>query len=548
MKRIFLYLFGLCVITAFLALSADQKPVIYMIGDSTMANKSLAGGNPERGWGHVLPGFFSPEIKIDNRAINGRSSLSFMSQWDAIYNQLKKGDYVFIQFGHNDQKKKPDRYSDPDTAFKNNLRFYINQTREKGATPVLFTSIVRRKFGDDGKLVDTHGRYIPACKEVAEEMNVVCIDLNNSTQHLINQLGDEKSRELFMWVDSGACEAIPNGRKDDTLLKVGGARMVARMAVDSIEKKIPELAPYIRRYDYVVAKDGSGNFFTLQEAVDAVPAYRDTPTTIYVRNGVYKEKIVIPGNKTNIHLIGEEADSVIFTYDDYASKEKSNGQKIGTSGSASFYVYGSGFIAENVTFENSAGPVGQAVALFVAGDRCVFKKCKIKGFQDTLYTYEDGTREYYEECYIEGTTDFIFGKATAWFENCEIRSKQNSYVTAAATPEEITYGYVFNNCRLTADKGVDKVYLGRPWRPYAAVLFCNCDLGGHIRAEGWHNWGKASNEETARYSEYKNSGAGSDTKGRVAWSRQLSKKEAARYTIGQVLGGDDNWNPQAPKE
>lgn len=544
MKRIILYLFGVCLIAAFMALSNKQKPVIYMIGDSTMSNKSLVGGNPERGWGHVLPGFFSPEIKIDNHAVNGRSSLSFMSRWGAVYDQLKKGDYVFIQFGHNDQKKKPDRYSDPDTAYKNNLRFYINQTREKGAIPVLFTSIIRRKFGDDGKLVDTHGRYITACKEVAAEMKVVCIDLNNSTETLVNNLGDDASKELFMWVAPGTCPAIPDGRKDDTHLKVKGARIVAGMAVDSIEKKIPKLAPYIRRYDYVVAQDGSGDFFTLQRAIDAAPTFSKRPITIYVRSGVYKEKITVPGNRTNIHIIGEDVDKVVFTYDDYASKKNEFGDNIGTSGSASFYVYGDGFKAENVTFENSAGPVGQAVALFVASDKSVFKNCKMKGFQDTLYTYGEGTRQYYENCYIEGTTDFIFGKATAWFEECTIHSKQNSYITAAATPEHITYGYVFHDCRLTADEGVDRVYLGRPWRPYAAVLFTHCDMGSHIRPEGWHNWGKASNEETARYCEYKNKGAGADTEGRVTWSHQLSRKEASRYAIEDVLGGNDGWNPQ----
>lgn len=188
--------------------------------------------------------------------------------------------------------------------------------------------------------------------------------------------------------------------------------------------------------------------------------------------------------------------------------------------------------------------MGQAVALFVASDKSVFKNCKMKGFQDTLYTYGEGTRQYYENCYIEGTTDFIFGKGTAWFEECTIHSKQNSYITAAATPEHIAYGYVFHDCRLTADEGVDRVYLGRPWRPYAAVLFTHCDMGNHIRPEGWHNWGKASNEETARYCEYKNKGAGADTEGRVTWSHQLSRKEASRYAIEDVLGGNDGWNPQ----
>ncbi len=548
MKKLFISIVSALIMVIVLTAASDkQKPVIYMIGDSTMANKSLKNGNPERGWGHVLQGFFTPDIVVDNRALNGRSSLSFMSRWRDIHDNLKKGDYVFIQFGHNDQKKKPDRYSDPDTAFKNNLRYYINQTREKGATPVLFTSIIRRKFGEDGKLIDTHGRYIPACKEVAEEMKVICIDLNNSTETLINSLGDEKSKELFMWVAPGINPSCPDGKKDDSHLNVKGARIIARMAVDSIEKKIPKLAQYIRRYDYVVAQDGSGDFFTLQKAIDAVPAFRKTVTTIYIRNGVYKEKITIPANRNNIHIIGEDVDHVVFTYDDHANTRNVFGEKLGTSGSSSFYIYGQGFTAENVTFENTAGPVGQAVALFVAGDKAVFKKCKMKGFQDTLYTYGEGTRQYYEECYIEGTTDFIFGKACAWFENCIIHSKQNSYITAAATPQEQAYGYVFNNCTLTADENVSKVYLGRPWRPYAHVVFRNCEMGNHIRTEGWHNWGKESNETTATYAEYKNSGKGAKTEGRVNWAKQLNRKEASKYSIKKVLGGTDGWNPSKEK-
>lgn len=544
MKKLLFTLFGVCALIVLLtAASNDQRPVIYMIGDSTMANKSLKNGNPERGWGHVLQGFFTPDIVVDNHALNGRSSLSFRNNhWKAVYENLKKGDYVFIQFGHNDQKKKPDRYSDPDTAYKDNLRFYINQTREKGATPVLFTSIIRRKFGEDGKLIDTHGRYIPACKEVAQEMNVVCIDLNNSTETLVNELGDEASKELFMWIAPGICPQYPEGREDDTHLRAKGARTIARMAVDSLEQKVPALAPYIRRYDIVVAQDGSGDFFTLQKAIDAVPAFRKTTTTIYVRNGVYKEKITVPSNRNNIHIIGEDVDKVIFTYDDFANTKNSFGENMGTSGSSSFYIYGQSFTAENVTFENSAGPVGQAVALFVAGDKAVFKKCKMKGFQDTLYTYGEGTRQYYEECYIEGTTDFIFGKGTAWFEKCTIHSKQNSFITAAATPQG-AFGYVFNNCTLTADEGVDMVYLGRPWRPYAHVLFRNCKMGAHIRVEGWHNWGKESNEETAYYAEYKNTDKGSKTDNRVKWAHQLSRKEASKYNIENVLGGKDNWNP-----
>ena len=155
--------------------------------------------------------------------------------------------------------------------------------------------------------------------------------------------------------------------------------------------------------------------------------------------------------------------------------------------------------------------------------------------QDTVYTGKAGTRLYFEDCYIEGTTDFIFGPSTAWFENCEIHSRINSYITAASTPQDIEYGYVFNRCRLTADEGVDKVYLGRPWRPYAYTLFMNCQMGGHIRPEGWHNWGKTDNEQTARYLEYNNTGAGAATDGRAPWSRQLTKKEAAKITPETVF-------------
>lgn len=549
MKRFYSLLLGGCLLAALLtAFSDKQMPVIYMIGDSTMANKPLEGGNPERGWGHMLPGFFAPEIRVDNHAVNGRSSLSFMSRWGDVHNKLKKGDYVFIQFGHNDQKTKPDRYSDPDTAYKNNLRFYINQTREKGAIPVLFTSIVRRKFGDDGKLVDTHGRYIPACKEVAKEMKVVCIDLNNCTETLINELGDEASRSLFVWVEPNTCPAIPKGRQDDTHLNVKGARIVAGMAADSIARKIPKLAPYVRHYDFVVAQDGSGDFFTVQKAIDAVPAMRTAPTTIYIRNGVYKEKITVPANRTNIHIIGEERDHTILTYDDFAAKKNVFGENIGTSGSASCYVYGAGFTAENLTFENSAGEVGQAVALFTAGDRIVLRNCRLKGFQDTLYTYGAESHQYFENCIIEGSTDFIFGKATAWFEGCTLVSKRNSYITAAATPEGHPYGYVFHRCRLIADEGVNSVYLGRPWRPYARVVFRDCELGGHIRPEGWHNWGKPENEKTAFYAEYKNSGKGAATDRRAGWSHQLSRKEAAAYDIADVLGRDEWWKPAKPNK
>lgn len=242
------------------------------------------------------------------------------------------------------------------------------------------------------------------------------------------------------------------------------------MAVDAIAKAVPELAKYVRHYNYVVAQDGSGDFFTIQEAIDAVPDFRkDVRTTILVRKGIYKEKVVIPESKINISLIGQEG--AVISYDDYANKKNVFGETKGTSGSSTCYIYAPDFYAENITFENTAGPVGQAVACFVSADRIFFKNCRFLGWQDTLYTYGKNSRQYYEDCYIEGSVDFIFGWSTAVFNRCQIHSKRDGYVTAPSTDAGKKYGYVFYDCTLTADDGVKGVYLSRPWRPYAQAVF-----------------------------------------------------------------------------
>lgn len=293
-------------------------------------------------------------------------------------------------------------------------------------------------------------------------------------------------------------------------------------------------------YDFTVAQDGSGDFTTVQEAINAVPDFRKANrTTILIRKGNYKEKVIIPECKINLSLIGE--DGAVITYDDYASKLNRFGEEKSTSGSASCYIYAPDFIAENLTFENSAGPVGQAVACFVSGDRAIFRKCRFLGNQDTLYTYGYPTRQYYEDCYIEGTVDFIFGKATAVFNRCDIHSRGKGYVTAPATPEDSRYGYVFHDCRLTAADGVENVPLSRPWRPYAQAVFINCELGKHISPAGWDNWGKASNEQTVNYAEYNSKGPGANPTARAPYSRQLT--DPTPYAIPTVLAGNDGWNP-----
>ena len=552
--------------------SEKQVITIFTIGDSTMANKPLEGGNPERGWGQMLSRYFSEEIVIDNHAVNGRSSKSFIDEgrWDKVLAKLKKGDYVFIQFGHNDEKPDEKRHTDPGTTFDANLKRFVEEARAKGAIPVLFNSIVRRNFGeanadavakavvqDDiregidpnvpqaevktgARLIDTHGAYLDSPRNVARELEVPFVDLNRVTHDLVEQMGPEASKQLFVWVAPNTVPALPKGREDNTHLNVRGAATVAWLAVQEVIKVVPALKPYVRHYDFVVAKDGSGDFFSVQEAINAVPDFRkNVRTAILVKRGVYKEKIVIPASKINLSLTGE--DGAVLSYDDYADKLNRFGEKTGTSGSASCYIYAPDFYAENLTFENTSGPVGQAVACFVSADRAYFKNCRFLGWQDTLYTYGKGCRQYYEDCYIEGTVDFIFGWSTAVFNRCHIHSKTKGYVTAPSTDQGQKYGYVFYDCRLTADEGVTDVYLSRPWRPYAQAVFVRCDLGGHILPAGWNNWGKVENEKTAFYAEYQSRGAGANPQTRAPFSHQLHSLEG--YAMEDVLAGTDGWNP-----
>lgn len=569
-NKITLLLGLLFVLTAFTP--AKRNITIFTIGDSTMANKKLEGGNPERGWGQMLSRYFTDDITIDNHAVNGRSSKSFINEgrWDAVLSKIQKGDYVFIQFGHNDEKDDPNRHTDPGTTFDANLKKFVEDTRAKGGIPVLFNSIVRRNFGkadgnavanaikqddirnginpkapkdsiEEGEtLIDTHGAYLISPKNVAKELNVTFIDLNSLTHKLVEGMGPQKSKELYLWVEPKTVPALPNGREDNTHLNVHGASVIAEMAVKAVAEAIPELQQYVRHYDLVVAKDGSGDFFTVQEAINAVPDYRkNARTTILIKEGSYKEKVIIPASKNAVSLIGQG--EVKITYDDYASKPNIFGENKGTSGSSSCYIYAPDFYAENITFENTSGPVGQAVACFVSADRAYFKKCRFLGFQDTLYTYGKGCRQYYDECYIEGTVDFIFGWSTAVFNRCHIHSIGNGYITAPSTDKGQKYGYVFYNCEITANSDVDKVYLSRPWRPYAQAVFIQCNMGKHILPEGWDNWRNKNNEKTVFYAEYKSKGEGANPGKRVAYSKQLKNTEG--YSIEEVLSGNDGWNP-----
>ena len=299
----------------------------------------------------------------------------------------------------------------------------------------------------------------------------------------------------------------------------------------------------------VVARDGTGEFRTIDEAIEVCRAFMDYHKVIYVKNGTYKEKLIIPSWLQNIEICGESAEKTIITYDDHANIQIVLGtaeprtQPMGTFRTYTLKIEGNAITLKNITIENNSARLGQAVALHTEGDRLVFINCRFIGHQDTVYTGVAGTRLFFKDCYICGTTDFIFGPSTAWFENCTIESLINSYVTAASTPKDQPYGYVFNNCRLIAQPEATKVYLGRPWRDYGYTLFMNCDLGKHIRPEGWHNWEK-HREQTARYLEYNNHGDGAKTTERVGWSRQLTKKEASKITPENVFRQETSWLPE----
>ena len=288
-------------------------------------------------------------------------------------------------------------------------------------------------------------------------------------------------------------------------------------------------------YDFRVAADGSGDFTTVQEAINAVPDFRKNRTAIFIAPGVYKEKLVLAASKTNVSFIGSSAETTKLTFDDFASKKNRFGEEMGTTGSSSFFVFGDGFHAENITFENSSGPVGQAVAVRITADQVSFFNCRFLGYQDTLYPQGENSHQYYQSCYIEGTVDFIFGWATAVFDNCTVHCRDKGYITAPATNPGRPYGFVFLDCRITGDAPENSFYLGRPWRDYGRSVFIRCELGEHIRPEGWHNWNKPHAEQTAFFAEYRNTGPGAGHQ-RVAWAKQLTEDEVKNYIPETILG------------
>ena len=335
--------------------------------------------------------------------------------------------------------------------------------------------------------------------------------------------------------------------------------LVALTALFSLMTATHAANPYDNPDTLVVSRDGTGQFRNITEAIEVCRAFMEYHKVIYIKKGTYKEKVIIPQWLTNIELCGEDRDQTVITYDDHANiimdarfwpaetseqlMAMGNRAKLGTFRSFTVRVDANDITFKNLTIENNAARLGQAVAVHTQGDRLTFVNCRFLGHQDTVYTGMPRTRIYFKDCYIEGTTDFIFGPSTAWFEHCDILCKANSYITAASTPQDVPYGYVFNDCRISCAEGVDKVYLGRPWRDYGYTLFMNCELPRQIRPEGWHQW-RPEAVKTARFMEYNNRGEGAATDKRVSWSRQLSKKEAQKITLNNVFSVNQSWSPQ----
>jgi pectinesterase len=530
--------------------AAERAPVIYLVGDSTMADKPKL-EHPERGWGQLFRELVLPPATADNHAKNGRSTKSFIDEgrWDAITAKLQPDDWVIIQFGHNDEKAdKPAVYAAPHAAYRDNLLRFIRETRERGAHPVLATSVARRRWNEAGTaLVPTHGDYPAVIRALAVEQNVPLLDLEPLTTALEESFGVEGSKRLHLWFSAGSLPGVEKELKDDTHYSALGARRVADLAAAEIKRLGLPLARWIATPDVTVAADGTGDFTSLQEAISKAPmrtGAASPPWFIRVKSGTYRERIYVQRERGRMLIRGDDAATTTVAFDLDATQPGPDGRPIGTFATPTVQIDGDGMTWEDLTLANTAGPVGQALALRADGDRLVFRRCRFLGWQDTILVNRG--RHYFEDCYIEGHVDFIFGGATTYFSRCHIHCLRDGYITAASTPEGTPNGYVFADCTVTtAPEVVKGVYLGRPWREFARTVFLRTHLLGNIRAEGWHNWNKPAAEQTTFYAEFASTGPGASDATRAPWAKVLTEATAAALTPTAVLSAPDAWNPLA---
>ncbi|MCF3649210.1 pectate lyase [Synoicihabitans lomoniglobus] len=528
------------------ALASDDS-VLFLAGDSTVADKPRA-ANPERGWGQLLREFALPGLRVDNRAVNGRSTKSFIDEgrWDALVADLDAGDWVLIQFGHNDEKSQdPTRYADPGGAYRDNLIRMVQDVRARGATPLLATSVARRKWDGD-RMVPTHGEYPAAVRAVAELADVPLLDMEALTTAFETARGIEGSKDLHLWFGAGEHPVLRDGKADDTHYSFEGARAVARLAVTEMQRLGLPLARQFA--DTVVALDDRGDYTSIERAVYGAQQQRAEPSkeirwTILVKPGIYRERVYVQRERGNIALVGTDPQTTTLVEGIHANMPGHDGKPIGTFRTPTLQVDGDGFIVENLTIANDAGPVGQALAIRVDGDRVVFRHCRFLGWQDTILVNRG--RHYFADSYIEGHVDFIFGGATAVFDRCHIHCVGKGYITAASTPMDHPHGLVFLDGRITGEPDV-KTFLGRPWRAHGQTSFVRTQMSEVVRTEGWDNWRNPDREKTARYAEFGSTGEGGATEDRVTWARQLTAEEAATLTPTSILVGEDGWEIPLP--
>jgi pectinesterase len=523
------------------ATRAPQEPPrmrIVLVGDSTVTDRA--------GWGHGFRLFVGEGVECINAAAGGRSSKSYIDEGKWSEALALKGDYYLIQFGHNDQPGKgPERETDPRTTFRDNIARYVDDVLAIGAQPILVTSLTRRTF--EGKRIQSSLEpYVEAVKAVAALKKVPLIDLHALSIALAERMGEAAWQPLS--------PRTTTGEIDRTHLNSQGSAVVAPLIVNALRTAVPRLAPYLRTQpvagavaaqrfaNAIVAADGSGAYTSVQAAINAAPQNTsvDRPWLIFVKAGRYREIVYVQREKRFVALIGEDPLTTVITYDLHANMTGVDGKPIGTFRTPTVTIDADDFSAENLTFENTAGPVGQALALRVDGDRVVFRNSRFLGWQDTIFLNRG--RQYFEDSYITGHVDFIFGGGTAFFQRCHLHALRDGYITAASTPAEERYGFVVANSRITGAAGA-KTYLGRPWRDHAQTTFIATEMADVVRPEGWHNWDRPERERTSRYSESGNSGPGAAPSGRIRWLKPLTMKEVEALTPANVLRGNDGWEP-----
>lgn len=535
--------------------TAKAPPHIVLVGDSTVTDNA--------GWGLGFKQFLADGVKLTNTARGGRSSMSFIKEgwWEKAI--ALKADYYLIQFGHNDEPGKPGRSTTME-EYRAYMNRYVDEVRQAGGTPVLVTSLVRRQFKEaagSNKIVSSLDTRAAVVREIAREKQVPLVELHDRSKELCEKLGPE-----------GCLAFSPrkNGDQfDGTHLNRKGYVLFGRIVAEELRRVVPALAPSILteprdatpvagedRYDAVVAFDGSGTHTTIQAAIDAAPAHATKPHRILMKPGTYKEHVFIPADKPFLQLLGEsgQAASTVITMGTHVkTPDPANpGKLLSTEDSSTAYITASDFTARNLTFENTTTREDkvQALACFITGDRVAFSGCRFLGWQDTLRPDAPQgqiARQYFHDCEITGHVDFIYAAGTAVFDRCRIHCRADGYITAASTPESTPFGFVFLDCKITTAPEVKRgMYLGRPWRPHGATAFIRCEMDGKIHPAGWHNWGKAGNEATARYVEYQSTGPGALSGPRVPWAKQLNDDEAKAYSVKNILSGSDGWTPPVP--